>query len=119
MGTAVVYNGDWVEPPFAWEVAYAWVEKCLGKAGDFSRVHFGLADSMTVRGNPAIGMWFVDSAGKHVIVYARPWLDHDNDLVVHEMIHDIGGLEAGEWPTPVGERESPEFRKCLPSQRNH
>lgn len=117
IGHAIVYNGDWVNPPFMWEMAYAWVEKCTGHRGDFRRVHFGVADSMTVSGVEAIGMWTIDDAGNHIIVYARAFLPVDQDLVVHEMIHDTSNGQAGEWPTPIGQRESPEFKKCLPSQR--
>lgn len=116
IGRALVFNGEWVRPPLTWEMAYAWVEKCTRRRGDFSRVRWAVADSITMNGDRKGGIWLATKDDQRLVVYDRHWVGELN-LIVHEMIHDVGNGDVGEFPPAGGGDPNPVWLHCLPELR--
>lgn len=77
-----------IDPPARFERLYAEMERCLGKAGDFSRVKWWLVPGYAFRRDAWIyeALW---SPGHNITLSA--WNGFENDaLIRHEIAHDLG-----------------------------
>lgn len=106
-----LYHPAPVVPPFWWEATYAWVEKCSGLRGDFTRISFIVADSIyetslkTSAQQAMHGLWIKFTSDKRIIAYDDSRVDKPS-TVAHEMGHDVGldhGVEHSKC-LPKGER---------------
>lgn len=112
-----VENGAWIEAPQVWRLLYEWTQWCMGQKGpSFDLIRFGLADRIYSDEGEWAGVTFKDSAenNRPTVLYLRQHVGNYN-LLIHELIHVIGGPAVGEYHPPAP--PSPMFKQCLPGFR--